>query len=212
MARPTPWIHKDTVEIQLPRLKSKDQLECEGAAQALGWLAKTKEDIDKAVPVLIAALKDGAMEVRRNAAESLGRIGDSRSIDALTTWIGLQREKDDWVREVAEEQIELIRMKRGAAKLPEKGALNALADALKHKWALVRQTSAELLVKGGKQAVQLLIGALKDEDADVRASAAKSLAGIGDTGSVNPLKQALTKEENETAKKAMEEAIKNIEK
>lgn len=101
---------KDTVDVYLPFLHG-GSIESEGAAQALGWLARTKEDIDKAVPALIEALKDKQMEVRRNAAEALGRIGDIRAIEALSALIDPQKERDDWVRDVAKESLELIKSK-----------------------------------------------------------------------------------------------------
>ena len=78
-------------------ITAEDQLTREGASEALGWLVKTKPARDKAVPFLLKALEDEAMEVRRNAASSLGRIGDSRAEDGLTRAL---RDKDDWVKEV----------------------------------------------------------------------------------------------------------------
>ena len=64
-------------------LAAEDQLTREAAAEALGWLAKTKSETDEAVPGLIKALKDDAMEVRRDAAEALSRIGDVRAQEGL---------------------------------------------------------------------------------------------------------------------------------
>ena len=58
----------NTVGTWLPRLKSEDPFDREGAAQALGWLAKTNEEKDKAVPALIEVLKDRAME------EAVGKL------------------------------------------------------------------------------------------------------------------------------------------
>jgi hypothetical protein len=79
-------------------LAAEDQLTREAASEALGWLAKTEGEIDKAVPALIKALKDDAMEVRRNTAEALGRIGDVRAREALKAAL---QDEDEWVREVA---------------------------------------------------------------------------------------------------------------
>jgi HEAT repeat protein len=99
--------YEDTIDTWMPRLEFEDRLVREGAVQALGWLTKTKEDKDKVVPMLIEALRDEVMEVRRNAAEALGRIGDPRAIDALNQ--ALTEDKENWVREVAEESIGLIK-------------------------------------------------------------------------------------------------------
>lgn len=78
-------------------LAAEDQLTREAASEALGWLAKTESEIDKAVPALIKALKDDAMEVRRNTAAALGRIGDVRAREALKAAL---EDEDEWVREV----------------------------------------------------------------------------------------------------------------
>ena len=198
----------DTLDTWLPRLTSDDPLDREGAAQALGWLAKTQTETDQAVPALTAALTDDAMEVRRNAAEALGRIGDARGLDALTA--RSTAEKDDWVRDVVEESLGLIRVRNAAPKLPDDAPLAALSQGLKHKWPLVRQTAAGLLANAGSLAAELLITGLKDEDARVRATAATSLAVVGSATALEPLKQALAAEKDETAKKAMEEAVQRL--
>jgi hypothetical protein len=198
----------DTVAAWLPLLKRDDQLLREGAAQALGYLAGTTDDTEKAVPALMDALKDSAWEVRRNAAEALGRIGDPRATEALARLTDPANEKDDWVRDVAEESVGLIGVKTAAPKLPNEPALTTLTEGLKHKWPLVRKTAAELLAKGGAPAVEPLIASLKDEDARVRAAAATSLGAIGDARAIDPLKQSLSEETDEAAKQAMADALK----
>lgn len=96
------------VDQWLPLMKSTSQLDREGAAQALGWLAKTQRDRDKTVSALVTALKDKAMEVRRDAAEALGRIGDARAMEPLTFML---KDESGWVRDVAKESLGLIRAK-----------------------------------------------------------------------------------------------------
>ena len=78
-------------------LQTQGQLGREAAAEALGWLAKAENERDEAVPALVKALKDGAMEVRRNAAAALGRIGDPRAREGLQAAL---EDPDEWVREV----------------------------------------------------------------------------------------------------------------
>lgn len=95
----------DTVDSWLPRLSSEDQLDREGAAQALGWLATTEQDKNIAVPALIQALQDEAMQVRRNAAEALGKLGDQRAADPLGEALN---DPNRWVAEVAAEALEQI--------------------------------------------------------------------------------------------------------
>jgi len=86
----------------LSALGSRDQLSREAATEALGWLTKTKSDAALAVPALMGALEDEAMEVRRDAAEALGRIGDPRAGEALQTAL---QDQDEWVREVAADAL-----------------------------------------------------------------------------------------------------------
>jgi len=173
----------------------------------LGWLARTDQDKEKSVLALIQALKDNVMEVRRNAAEALGRIGDARAVEVLRVLTNPEKEKEDWVRSVAEESLGLIRVKNAALSLPDKAALTALTEGLKHKEALVRRTSAELLAKGGPDAIGPLTDALKDEDDDVRKNVAKSLGEMGDKRAVELLRKALVEEKDVDAKKAMEDSI-----
>jgi len=93
------------VSDSLLALAAGDQLAREAASEALGWLAKTKSQKDKAVPALINALRDDAMEVRRNAAASLGRIGDSRAREALKA---TSNDEDEWVRDVAADALKKL--------------------------------------------------------------------------------------------------------
>lgn len=97
--------YEDTVDTWLPRLTSEDQLDREGAAQALGRLATTDQDKDKVVPALIEALKDEAMQVRRNAAESLGLLKDQRAVEPLREALF---DTSKWVTEVVAEALEQI--------------------------------------------------------------------------------------------------------
>jgi hypothetical protein len=100
---------EDTVDTWLNSLTSPDGLRREGAAQALGALAKTSSDQGRVVPRLIESLGDSAFEVRRNAAESLGRIGDPRAVGPLTSHADPSVEKDEWVRQVAGQALKTIR-------------------------------------------------------------------------------------------------------
>lgn len=86
-------------------LAAEDQLTREAASEALGWLAKTESETDKSVPALIKALKDDAMEVRRNAAAALGRIGDVRAREGLE---GALQDEDEWVREVVTDALKKL--------------------------------------------------------------------------------------------------------
>jgi hypothetical protein len=86
-------------------LAAEDQLTREAASEALGWLAKTEGEIDVAVPGLVKALKDDAMEVRRNAAAALGRIGDVRAREGLKAAL---QDEDEWVLEVVADALKKL--------------------------------------------------------------------------------------------------------
>ncbi|MBM3239314.1 HEAT repeat domain-containing protein [Candidatus Poribacteria bacterium] len=255
----------DTVDTWLPRLKSEDLLDRESAAQALGYLAKTKEEKDKAVPALIEALDDKTMEVRRNAAEALGRLRDERATEALVPLLK-DKEAEWWVADVAAESLCRIGKKLN----PETVA--QIATSLKSDETMERACAAQALGVGGMAAVEPLIGALADKEASVKAAAVQSLIAIGegmgealkavqedevrrsisdwalrlemnrdnmlkffndalqetdknvrtwsaqklgeigDKQAVNPLKEALAKEQDLETKKAMEEAMGKLEK
>jgi len=98
----------DTIETWLSLVNHKNNLQREGAVQALGWLAKTKEEKDRAIPELIGALQDSSWEVRRNAAEALGRLADHRSMKSLTQTL---QDEHSWVKAVAQEALEKIEKK-----------------------------------------------------------------------------------------------------
>jgi hypothetical protein len=96
---------QDSLDKVLEWLKSTDQLTREAACTTMGYLTIQPQDKDKVVPALAEALKDSAMEVRRNAAEALGRIRDPRALDALKATAA---DQDDWVREVAADAVRKV--------------------------------------------------------------------------------------------------------
>jgi hypothetical protein len=76
--------HDDRVATWVPRLQSDDQLLREAAAQALGWLAAQEDEQarETAAAALVNALNDPAWEVRRDAAEALGKLGVVSTVEA----------------------------------------------------------------------------------------------------------------------------------
>jgi len=101
---------KGTLENFLKCIGSKDMLDREAAAWALGWLTKTQEHREKTIPALVNALSDPSFEVRLISAESLGRIGDASALPALKQ--AKMSEKDKWVIEVIDESIITIEKKK----------------------------------------------------------------------------------------------------
>ncbi|MCX8067326.1 MAG: HEAT repeat domain-containing protein, partial [Anaerolineae bacterium] len=119
----------------------------------------------RAVPGLLEALRDA--DVRRAAAEALGRIGDPRAVPGLLKAL---RDADAEVRWAAAEALGRV----GAPAVP--GLLEVLRDAD----AGVRRAAAEALGRiGDPQAIPGLLEALRDADPRVRRAAAEALGRIG---------------------------------
>jgi HEAT repeat protein len=141
----------------------------------------------KAVPILVAALKDTDPSVRRNAAASLGRI-DSSVPSAVPDLVKVLCDSDGEVRLEAAQALLQFNVATDAA-------FRALSDGMKSKDAALRQrtiVTMESLTSGdpfesipsrpavGKRAVPLLIEAVrKDEDPEIRRRVALFLGRIG---------------------------------
>ncbi|MFW6114124.1 MAG: HEAT repeat domain-containing protein [bacterium] len=90
----------ETVSMWIARIASPDVLTREAAAEALGWLARQEQSAKKqAIEALSASLKDTSFEVRRNAIESLVRLGAASELSAIEKAPG--REPDDaWMEAI----------------------------------------------------------------------------------------------------------------
>lgn len=99
---------QDNFEIWLPLLKHSDQLAREAAASALGWLGAKSSEVDTVVATgLIATLEDTTWEVRRNAAEALGKLKYKNAAEALNKLLS-EKGNDGWVSAVAKEALTRI--------------------------------------------------------------------------------------------------------
>jgi HEAT repeat protein len=115
----------------------------------------------RAVEPLIDTLRDSKWEVRKAAAEALRQIGDPRAVEPL---VGALRDRDSRVRRAAAEALE-------ATTLP--------SDATTRAWYAVAKNDWTLAASLGGAAVEPLIAALKDGDADVCGAAAEALGSVG---------------------------------
>lgn len=206
-----------TVDTWLPLVTSEDQLAREGAAQALGYLTVREADKAKTIRALGALLRDGAMEVRRNAAEALGRIGDERgsaalfgALDDSATVPSIEVERggaryltrQSWlVADVAAESLARI----GGGLSEEQTRL--LAGDLRSGATQRRVRAARALVAGGDAALGSLTDALRDSESEVRKTAARSLGDLGDRRALEALRKAIAVEADEAAKSTMEAAV-----
>jgi HEAT repeat protein len=151
-----------------------------------------------AVPALIQALGDSGWNVRRAAAEALGKLGDPQAVPALIQALG---DSDSAVRAVSAEAL-------GAIGDPQ--AVPALIVAL-GDWGdwwseNVRRAAAEALVRIGAPAVPALIQALGDRSENVRRAAAEALVRIG-APAVPALIQALGDDEFRVRRAAAEALV-----
>jgi len=132
---------------------------------AIYYLGKKKEK--RAVPLLIELLNnDQIKEIKLNAIESLGEIGEGSSVDAL---VNVLKEKDNDMRIAAVDALGKIREQKAVKPL-----INILSDRdikVIAIWALGNI--------GGKSAIPILTRLLHDQDKYVRYNAAKALNKIG---------------------------------
>ena len=131
-----------------------------------------------AVDALVVTLESHDWELRRQAAEVLGAIGDRRAAKSLVTAL---RDSDIGVRWHAIEALEKI----GA------GAVEPLVSVLGVSDNGVRWWAAAALEKVGRSAVEPLIRILGDSSWELRQQATEVLGAIGDRRAVKPLITAL---------------------
>lgn len=150
------------------------------AAKALGGIGRAR-----AVPPLVAALKDSDDGVRQRAAEALGEIGDARAVEPLVVAL-----KDSDYRVCSAAARALVKIGPPSVK--------ALIAVLKYNDSYVRQQTVEALGEiGDARAVPPLLAALKDSDGGVRWVVAEALGKIGDARAVEPLVSALKDSDHE---------------
>lgn len=123
---------------------------------------------------LIKALRDRRREVRLEAAEALGEIGDGSAVDALIETLGDVRED---VRRAAAHSL---------GELHDPRAVSPLIAAIRSKF-VSGDRAAEALRELGEAAVEQLISVLSDDDHAVRYYAARTLGELGDARAVEPL-------------------------
>ena len=138
-----------------------------------------------AVDPLIHALNDKHSGVRKNAAEALGEIGDTRAIDPLMTT--LLEDDDGTVRKCAAEAL---------GRIGDSRSLKALTIALRDRKSKVQESAGEavqVIINNLKTKHELttLHVSLKSRETVVRRMASKALSELKDPLSVDSLIEAL---------------------
>jgi HEAT repeat protein len=144
----------------------------------------TVENGQELINKLIVDLKDENPNIRSDAAEQLGKTGNSHAVVPLTTVL----ETDNvWsVRKWAAWALGEINDRR---------AFDPLIRALQHMDWIIRVKAAEVLGKiGDSSAVEPLISALQDENSYVYSQVTWALGEICDDRAVIPMIEALRKE------------------
>lgn len=147
---------------------------------------------------LMAALNDGSVSARRNAAWAIGELtnmSEGERAEAVPALISLLGDSDDWVRTAAARALGEIRDERAVEPL-----VSALADG---RWRVRALASWALSEMKEERAVEPLSHLLiTDAQAEVRQVAAEALGEIRSRGAVSALNQALTDPEPRVRAKA----------
>ncbi len=137
-------------------------------------LAATEAAEPRSFDALVKGLRDQDWSVREAAATGLGQLGDVRAAAELTIALG----DEDWgVREAAAVALAAL----GWSGLDE--AQQARAAIVLQQW--------DRVVSLGPAAVEPLVAALADDEADLRQAAAAALGRIRSRRAVEPLAAAL---------------------
>jgi HEAT repeat protein len=191
----------DKVSAELTGDQAGKDLPGEQAEPVMLEEEKVKDEID----IQIDLLKDPDWVVRREAAITLGEMGDERCVEPLCKALY----DGDWqVREVAVEALGqigspavemLIKLVRdwdvrkyvlmALGKIRDERVLDPLMIQLRSDEFKDDATNA--LVELGEPAVERLVKALKDKDEMVRKQAVLALGRIKDNGAVDPLIEML---------------------
>jgi HEAT repeat protein len=232
------------IEPLIAALKDDDSDVRQKAAEALdrlGWQADNeaerrlyfiaKKDWDEClkldgvtVKALTRALSDKNPQVRKEATETLVKIGDLSTVEALI--LALENNNSDIRREAAEtlgdighsEAVKplIVLLKdmnpdvRQAATeaLIKIGGLNTmeqLISALQDRNSYIREAAAEILGKISNPALDPLMYALWEDNWEVRIEAAKALGRLKDGRAVNSLVAVLEYEGRDTRRGMSEE-------
>ncbi len=140
-----------------------------------------------ALPVLLEKLKDNSPQVRRSAADALGRLRDARAVQPLIAAL----QDEDWgVRSSAAKAL---------GEIGDKRAVLPLIDTISDKNNAVRFSVAYALGElGDIQAIDSLRKTLVDQDETVRYFAIEALGKLGDQSIIDDLTYIL-QDENESS-------------
>jgi HEAT repeat protein len=175
-------------------------------------------------PLTTAMSQDGHKAERIGAIETLGRIGDGRTVPSMVVAL---MDPDSDIRDAAAQALvrtgqpavaPLVRVLRIAGNPLRQRvaevlartrslAVDPLIDALRDENADVRLTASQALVEIGGAALRLLSRALKNSSPAIRLEAATVLGLTGDPRAVVPLVQAMEGKDRELRQRATESMV-----
>jgi HEAT repeat protein len=221
--------YDQTVKDWVSTLKSGTQLRREGAAQALGWIGDSS-----CLPILIKSLKDSSQPIRRNAAESLGRLGGRREVaEALSDAI---RSKDSSIGLVAVESLGKMKEAgfpyllamlapddenkkvrtlaiHGLGESQLDAAVPHLHRVFNDKVDANRKEALQALITfGPSNAIGPSLQALKDSDKSMREAGIKASLALGDHRALPILETLAQEDTDKKIKKSASEAITRLSK
>jgi HEAT repeat protein len=126
---------------------------------------------ERTVPLLLELLRDEMPEMRRTAAESLGKIGDPRTADSI---LFLKHDPAAIVREAS--VLAMGRVKPTATD----GVVALLTQALEDPVESVRQAAVVAIgeIEPGTRLLQPVVGLLRSSDATIRRAAVRALLQV----------------------------------
>jgi HEAT repeat protein len=135
---------------------------------------------ERTVSFLLELLQDETPEMRRTAAESLGKIGDPRAVDSI---LPLKHDPVAMVREAS--VVAVGRLKPKATE----GVVALLALALEDPDESVRQAAAVAIgeVEPDPRLLQPVVGLLRSSDPTIRRAVVRALLQIDSSRSVSAL-------------------------
>jgi bilin biosynthesis protein len=175
------------------------------AAFSLGKISDSSTDIisdsdtfagESTIKQLINSLNNESIDVRKNAAGALIKIGEpavEMIIDALVD--------ENW--RVRWHSAEIL------GEIKDDRAVKPLINSLNDENNGVRSNSIIALIEIGEPAVKMLINALDDENWRIRLHSAEILGEIKDDRAVKPLKEALN-DNNNDVRRAADTALERI--
>lgn len=177
----------------------------EQPGETTGEVVLEEERIKDEIEIQIDLLKDPDWAIRREAAVTLGEMGDERCVEPLAHAL---RDGDWQVREAAVEALGMIGSPavevlirqlrdwdirkyaiRALGKIKDERVLDPLIGQLRNDEFMMDATDA--LVDLGKPGVEKLIKALKDKDENIRKQAVIALGRIQDPDAIDPLIEML---------------------